>query len=596
MRRSFSIYQKLISMLVVLVLVPLVASTFFGLREARRILVEQVGESRSYALVLAAERLEAFANRLVSAAFFTMQSRQLQEWIREIDEQNARADLSQADRLDRQRIFSGIDSFLENLSVNLIGAESYVTILTPGGAQFTNYDFISSEPRRYLEAAGNELSASRAPRIVWRGIEPNYVFPGLPGAEEVVTLAMTLGPANRSERDGLIIMSIPSNVVRQVGRIPGPPGVIVLVDHEHDDLIALSEPDLGVSNELIAGVPANELDGLTQVGDQSYYFAQRPVLGDALSLVYAFDEQTVAVALRGIRVRQTIVALLISVVAIATGFLFSRHLAVPLRQLTAYATGFEPTIPPVLLEKRNDEIGTLQLAFVELHTRVQRLLDEQKENQEQKRKAELEALQAQIQPHFLFNTLNTIRWAAANGNTQKVTSTIIALASLLKITITSEDALIPLSQEFEVLERYADIMQLRHGTALQCVFSADPVAHEIRVPRLVLQPLLENAILHGFSPGDEGLISVRATVTDGSLTIAIVDNGRGLPDGAEERPTQGARRFSHVGIANVRERLELHYGDAASLCIAREPAGGTRAVVTIDGAARFAAEHATEEA
>ena len=569
-------------------------------------MVEQVGESRSYALVLAAERLEALANRLVSAAFFAMRSQQLQEWIQELDAQNAQPQLSSEERLERQGIFSGIEDFLQNLSVNVIGVESYITIVTPGGAQLTNYEFIASEPQRYLERTTSEMRSNTSPRIVWKGIEPNYIAPSDTSAPEVLTLAMTLSRTGGGTWGGLLIMSTPSSVVRQVGRIPGPLGIILLADHEHGDAVALDEPEPGAADELARVVRAGASGGRLTVGGDTYYYASRPVLGDTLSLIYAFDEQTVALELRVVRRRQTITAFLISLTAITVGFIFSRHLARPLIELTRYAASFEPATPPASAVTRNDEIGMLQRAFVELHDRVQMLLEEQHEVEAQKRKAEIEALQAQIQPHFLFNTLNTIRWAAANGNVKKVTSTIIGLASLLKSTINSEDALIPLAQEFDILKRYAEIMQLRQGTSVDVTFALDPDVAEVRVPRLVLQPLLENAILHGFHPGDSGFIVVQAQAQAqgqaqaraacDALLVEIRDNGRGItsnPEAEEEAAEAAAEKgaetavhkqgFSRVGIKNVEERLRLHYGERATFTLEAQPGGGTIARILIDG-------------
>ncbi len=581
MRSSLSIYQKLVLLLLLLVLIPLIASTFFGLRQARRIMIEQVGESRSYALVLAAERLETLSNRLVSAAFFAIRSRQLQEWVKELDAQNAQPQLSSEERRERQQIFSGIESFLQNLSVNVIGAESYIAIVTPGGAQLTNYEFIATEPQRYLQRTTSEMQSNASPRIVWKGIEPNYIVPGDTAAPEVLTLAMTLSRTGGAW-GGLLIMSIPSSVVRQVGRIPGPPGIILLADHEHGGGVPLDEPQPGAADELARAVRAGTEGGRLAVGGDTYYYTSRPVLGDTLSLIYAFDEQTVVQGLRVVRRRQSITAFLISVTAIAVGFIFSRHLAKPLIELTRYAATFEPATPPASTATRNDEIGMLQRAFVELHDRVQTLLKEQHDVEAQKRRAEIEALQAQIQPHFLFNTLNTIRWAAANGNVEKVTSTIIGLASLLKSTINSEEALIPLAQEFEILQRYADIMQLRQGTAVDVTFALDPDVAAVRVPRLVLQPLLENAILHGFRPGDSGFIVVQAQATAGALLVEIRDNGRGIASTPEAEREVRTQSFSRVGIKNVEERLELHYGERATFMLEAQPGGGTIARIRIN--------------
>jgi len=378
-------------------------------------------------------------------------------------------------------------------------------------------------------------------------------------------------------------MSTPSDVVRQIGRIPGPPGIILLADHEHGDAVALAEPQTGAADELARVVRAGEGGRRLTVGANTYYYASQPVLGDTLSLIYAFDEQTVAQELRVVRIRQSITVFLISITAIAVGFVFSRHIAKPIAELTQYASAFEPATPPASAVTRDDEIGMLQRAFVQLHQRVQTLLAEQRDVEAQKRKAELEALQAQIQPHFLFNTLNTIRWAAANGNVKKVTSTIIGLASLLKNTINAEDALIPLAQEFDILERYAEIMQLRQGTAVDFTFARDPGVADVLVPRLILQPLLENAILHGFRPGDAGFVVVQAQAVGDTLVVEIRDNGRGITSTAATESAGCERGFSHVGITNVEERLQLHYGKGATFTLGAQPGGGTIARIVVNG-------------
>jgi two-component system sensor histidine kinase YesM len=577
-RLQLSIYHKLVLVLIALVLVPLLGTTIFGLVQSRGALLEQVAESREYALILTAERVEGLADRMVSAAFFALRSDQLADWMEELDLQNGRTGLSPTERIVRQGIFSGIDAFLQNMSINLIGAQSYIGLVTADSSVITSYPRGDSS-ERHLRAVGRSLHADDSHRVAWRGLEPNYIVSAAPESPTVLTFAIRLADPGSSGPDPVLVISLPEQALGAAGRIPGAPGLVTLADSERRTSVTFQDGQRGLGSQLSSRVlEEGSSQGSVAVDGRRYYFASQPILGGRLSLFHAFDEATVTAELQRIGTRQLAVAGLISLLALAAAFLFARHIALPLQKLTRYARSFRLGALPIAEEARTDEVGLLQRAFLELHLRVEELLDERTASEDLKRKAELEALQAQIQPHFLFNTLNTIRWAAVNGNTTKVSSTIVALASLLKMTITSEDALVPLSYEFEVLRKYADIMQLRQETSLDFTFAVAPDVAEIRLPRLILQPLLENAILHAFAPGEQGMITARASRRGADARIEIIDNGRGIDLERAAKPSG----FTRVGIPNVRERLRLHYGSRADLSITARSAGGTEAVVTIE--------------
>ncbi|HYG62905.1 MAG TPA: histidine kinase [Thermoanaerobaculia bacterium] len=179
----------------------------------------------------------------------------------------------------------------------------------------------------------------------------------------------------------------------------------------------------------------------------------------------------------------------------------------------------------------------------------------------------LETLRMQLNPHFLFNTLNATSVLALKGERDKVAAMLTRLSDLLRAVLESSAQVVPLADELALLERYLEIERVRFGDRLTVVVEADPAVLEAEVPGLVLQPLAENAVRHGISrqPGP-GRLEVRAKAGGGRMVIEVRDSGPGF-GGAEG----GARG---LGLANTRERLAQLYGGAAVLELLDAPGGG----------------------
>lgn len=182
-------------------------------------------------------------------------------------------------------------------------------------------------------------------------------------------------------------------------------------------------------------------------------------------------------------------------------------------------------------------------------------------------RAKAHALQAQIRPHFLFNTLNSIAMLVREGRRDDAVSAMASLGSILRSSMTLEGAETSLEGELRLLGDYLRLEQVRMEDRLQVEYDVDPAALPARVPNMLLQPLVENALRHGL--GDlptGGSIRVTAACSDGHLDLTVQDTGRGFA-GA---PADG------IGLRNVRERLRAHHGDAAALRIDSAPGAGTR--------------------
>jgi signal transduction histidine kinase len=196
------------------------------------------------------------------------------------------------------------------------------------------------------------------------------------------------------------------------------------------------------------------------------------------------------------------------------------------------------------------------------------------ELQKQLAHAKLQALQMQLNPHFLFNSLHSIS-ALMHEDVERADSMIARLSDLLRAALDSSDTLeVPLRQEFDLLERYLAIEQIRFGDRLDVKIDAPPEILDAQVPNLILQPLVENAIRHGIEPrAKRGRVELRAQRADGTLTLEVSDNGPGLP--SREPINEG------VGLSNTRTRLRTLYGEAHSFELRQSPEGGLLVRLTI---------------
>ncbi|MBU7314745.1 cache domain-containing sensor histidine kinase [Paenibacillus oleatilyticus] len=248
------------------------------------------------------------------------------------------------------------------------------------------------------------------------------------------------------------------------------------------------------------------------------------------------------------------------------------------------------------IEYANDVNGIVK-SFDHLFKRIDELV--QKVMEEQKREQELkyEALKAQINPHFLFNTLNIIKWTAMMNGAANASNMIADLGRLLEVSMKKGEEEITLKEEMQLLQAYMNIQNARYNDSFELVFDIDPQLERHKIMKLLLQPVVENGILHGLkNKRSGGRIELRAGLHEGRLRIDVADNGEGITPHRiaeifnEAGEGQGHRhKFSGIGLRNIHDRLRLKYGEPFGLQLASTPGQGTTVSVTVP------AEPGTEE-
>jgi two-component system LytT family sensor kinase len=192
--------------------------------------------------------------------------------------------------------------------------------------------------------------------------------------------------------------------------------------------------------------------------------------------------------------------------------------------------------------------------------------------------ARLDALQRQINPHFLFNTLNSIA-SLVRSRPELAREMIVKLGNILRALLHDREAFVPLGEELEFTDDYLDIEVVRFGEKLRVVKEIAEETLDVVVPSMLLQPLIENSIKHGLEPRIcGGTVTLRSRIVDGRLLLEVEDDGVGIePGGPMAAPVSGlVREGSGIGMKNVRERLQVLYGDEAQVEMVSRPGRGTR--------------------
>jgi len=206
------------------------------------------------------------------------------------------------------------------------------------------------------------------------------------------------------------------------------------------------------------------------------------------------------------------------------------------------------------------------------------------EKQKILKNAEQEILVAQIKPHFLYNTLDSINSLAITGKTSKVSKTIEALGDFYRLNLNSGNGIVTLEHELASVQSYLYIQNMRYDEIFAVEFDVQDEALQMKVPKMILQPLVENAIYHGVrGVTSEGLIQIKAFVEDGMLHISVFDNGKGIEP---ERLNRVIKGESGIGIGNTMKRIAIIYDGKSSFDIQSEPGAGTTVEIVIRGRAK----------
>lgn len=287
------------------------------------------------------------------------------------------------------------------------------------------------------------------------------------------------------------------------------------------------------------------------------------------------------------------VYVLTAIILVIVALLFSRFMArsitLPIQKLRDSMKKVQEgdfSVSDVVVDSKN-EIGSLTKSFDVMTHRIHELMEQNVHEQEEKRKSELKALQSQINPHFLYNTLDSIIWMAEGKKNEEVVLMTVSLARLLRQSISNEDEVVPIANEVEYARGYLTIQKMRYKDKLEFQIEVDSSILYIPLIKLVLQPIIENAIYHGLKYKEsKGLLIVKGFMKDGNAVLQVIDDGVGMDEETLAHIYDKHKVNYHsngVGVYNVQKRLKLYYGEDYGITYTSELGKGTTATITIPG-------------
>ena len=263
-------------------------------------------------------------------------------------------------------------------------------------------------------------------------------------------------------------------------------------------------------------------------------------------------------------------------------FRISARIADPIRRLEQSVKELEAGAQQVnIREEGCYEVRRLAHSIASMVSTMRHLMDDIIQQEKRKRRSELEVLQSQINPHFLYNTLDSVIWMTEAGRYNEAIQMVTSLARLFRIALSRGRSFIPLADELEHARHYMTIQQIRYQDKFTATVTAEAGTEGLYTLKLIVQPLLENAIYHGMAGCEEdGRITVTARREGDDLVIDVADNGTGMPPEVaehlldENRP-QTRSSGSGIGVRNVHRRIRLTFGEGYGLTVFSEPDEGT---------------------
>lgn len=402
----------------------------------------------------------------------------------------------------------------------------------------------------------------------------------------------TLSKYIKSSSKGPFILRIEYNFKQILSLIEGAnlgEGGHILIYNKNYDVVYSSKEKISNEEwteikEMVIGEKLFSEEGI------NYYFYLSTIPSTTWRILIANNCDNIVSTKRTVITLTTVSSSIFVVLFIIVIYLVTNHLTKPLTELEeemAKLESFDFQVSSLKQLEGTKEIETLNKTYLKMLSRIQDLAKKLLLEEKAQNKAELEALQNQINPHFLYNTLDSIIYMIDQGKNEEASKMIIALSRFFRISISKGKNIIPLEKELEHVRYYLQIQKMRYKDNFS--FSINYKREEIAsfsIIKLILQPLVENALLHGI--GEEGTkeakIEVNAKVDDKYLLLEVIDNGFGM---LEEKVKEIKESFldkkihKGVGLSNVYQRIKLYYGPSSDVKISSELDKGTKICIFI---------------
>ncbi|MUT64609.1 sensor histidine kinase [Paenibacillus sp. NEAU-GSW1] len=427
---------------------------------------------------------------------------------------------------------------------------------------------------------------------------------------EVVSVVRAIQDPDTQKTQGVVLIDLKLRVIAETVRDVrlGKSGYLMVINDVGESIYAPRNSKIGSMDMSLLGGNSSGMFSQKLEGRELQFIYQKSPFTN-WTTVGVFDVQDSVKEIKDINLYLVVFVFVVCMLGIAASYYLSHSISRPISQLSSFMRKVEEGNMQIRIpEEREDEVGMLGRSFNKMLSQMTRLIAQVWEEQRLKREAELRSLQAHIQPHFLYNTLDTIQWLARKDGAKEATEMVEALSKLFRIGLSKGQEMIPLEDEYEHIRSYLKIQKTRYKDKLNYTIDIDESCGDVQVLKLILQPVVENSIYHGIKERrGPGIIAIRARVHAGLLEIVIRDDGVGMseerlaelraaleavPAATEDREggakaesgghghaTASVGAGASYGLRNVQERIRLSFGEPYGLEIESVQKQGTTVTI-----------------
>ncbi len=478
---------------------------------------------------------------------------------------------------------NGQDKIVESAKVILF--DTYGRCYSNWGLNFQDYLFLLEE--EWVR------EANESGHIIWRMFDPAYIMEDAKEEQYISLVRAVLDEKTAGRRVGTLIMSINRGEFSDI---------MTRYAYEGDKVyVCINEAQVLMDNDVMQEIGDEEIRMLfDEVGAQrsgmlrrnvkdkeyliNYYTLRKPweFDGQAIRIFHFTDYREIREQVEGITGRISAVIFLVLLFILLIAYMAAHFLVKPITLLTSEMNTYsiDKEIKAVDVHRR-DEIGELNRAFCRMSDKLKEAFWKAQEDYKVREQYRYESLRAQLNPHFLFNTLTSIRWMAVIRGADNIVDSIDALAGLLKYSLGSMEELVTIREELEHISNYVSIQNYRYGEQLVLDIDIEEAVQDWKTMRFILQPIVENAVIHGYGSRDKKrhTIYIYGDREGDCLNLYVEDEGVGISQDQIEAFENGRKtasgRLTGIGLHHVDECIRMAFGEEYGLKLSKNAERGT---------------------
>lgn len=581
---------KVIFISIICLVIPATISLFIYNYLTTDTLKEQALSNANRELTIVNEYVEKLLEDMLYITNFIQLDAEMNTILKEKSKSNLEPKSTEYERfIDENRINKTIEN------ITLVGEKSYVTILLKNGKSYTNYSSWEYDPNQLVhEEWFKQLNDLKGYESIWIGSQPTMIKSEVKNNPYQISVARTLRDENVKVY-GYVIVTIMENKINELFSSLHSHEEMMLLNASNQILSHRDDSRIGENFQYSSQLKEQNSSNIFQISKKDYLIAEHNISFTGWKLVSLVPYKQAVNKINSIFNKVFVVQIVSFALFLFLMAYLLRTITKPIVHLGNVAQSVKQGNLTVRSHLRSrDEVGRLSDSFDHMLDRVNEMIEEITDTQERKRKAELAMLQAQINPHFLFNVLNSIRMKVLVKGDKESANMISSLSKLLRMTIDKNKETITFQEEIKMVLDYINLMNMRQKEEVKVELCVHEEANSLRIPRFILQPIIENSIIHGLNQR-AGTISVRTEMKESQMVIVIEDDGQGMDQeslvqlrrkisqtsGMEYINSENSKGFSSLGLSNVYERMFITFGKSFDMDIQSNPGAGTKVFLTI---------------